>query len=141
MFAEPLRTGRAGNSLLCGALALSALACAEPDRIVFEREGAVVLEVEVRLAVDEAARRRGLRETEALGVDEGLLIQFPAASEVCIVNEGVTFPIDVVYAEGGRVGVVETAVPAGDASAPRSERGACERGSGRRFAGLSLSFR
>ncbi|MFW5921207.1 MAG: DUF192 domain-containing protein [Polyangiales bacterium] len=76
------------------------------------------LHVCAEVAETEEERRRGLKDRDSLAEDEGLLIVFPAEGEVCIVNEGVPFPIDVVYAaEGGEVVAVERDIPAGDSTA------------------------
>lgn len=59
----------------------------------------------------------GLRGREPLGPNEGLLLTFPIEDEICIVNDGVAFDLDVAYASAaGEIVAVERAVPAGDAS-------------------------
>lgn len=57
----------------------------------------------------------GLRGREALEPGEGLLLRSPVAGQVCVVNRGVSFDIDVAYAApDGTVVALERAVPAGD---------------------------
>ena len=80
-----------------------------------------VTEVQVEVASSEAARRDGLRGYDSLAADGGLLLSFPGASEVCIVNDGVAFAIDAVFAEGGVVTATELAIDAGDGT-PRCHR-------------------
>jgi uncharacterized membrane protein (UPF0127 family) len=66
-------------------------------------------------AVTAEERRRGLAGAPPLGPGEGLLLHFPTEGEVCIVNGGVDFPIDALYADrDGFVVAVETGIPAGD---------------------------
>lgn len=63
-------------------------------------------------------RMAGLRDRPPLSGDEGLLIVFPLEGEVCLVNDGVGYAIDAVYADdGGTVVAVEHDIPAGDATA------------------------
>ena len=51
------------------------------------------------IARSEAARMQGLRGHAPLAPGEGLLLAFSIEDELCIVNDGVTFPIDVLYAD------------------------------------------
>lgn len=65
-----------------------------------------------------AGRRVGLRDVAVLPDDRGLLLVFPVEDEVCIVNDGVGYPIDVIHAStDGEVVAIERAIPAGDATA------------------------
>lgn len=76
------------------------------------------LHVCVEIAESEQERRQGLKGRETLAPEDGLLIAFPLEGEACIANEGVSFPIDVVYAGAeGEVVAVERGVPADDATA------------------------
>lgn len=69
------------------------------------------------VADTEAARAQGLSGREALEADEGLLLDFPIADEICIVNEGVSFPIDAIYiAPDDTVIAIAPNLPAGDAT-------------------------
>ncbi len=63
----------------------------------------------VQVARTAEERREGLRLFGPLAVDEGLLLWFPGASEVCIQNRGVPQAIDIVFAEAGIVTAVESA--------------------------------
>lgn len=80
-------------------------------------EGEQRLEVAIAHEARSAEERmRGLRG-RSIADDEGLLIVFPSEGEVCIVNEGVDYAIDVVYANAeGTVISVQRDVPAGDAT-------------------------
>ena len=90
----------------------------DPVRARVERAGATVVDVEVELATTADERARGLRGHAPLGDGEGLVIELPQALEVCIVNDGVDFAIDAVYAgDGGDVVALEPAIAAGDATA------------------------
>ena len=93
------------------------LSCAHTDVARIENAGGVVLEVEVRIARSEAERRQGLQGMEPLQPGEGLWIEFPAAGEACIVNEGVGYALDLVFVLEGEVEVVERNVPAGASDA------------------------
>lgn len=69
------------------------------------------------VAESAADRMRGLRGAAPLEVGEALLLRFPIEGEVCIVNDGVSFPLDVLYADtDGLVVAVERDVAAGDAT-------------------------
>jgi uncharacterized membrane protein (UPF0127 family) len=69
----------------------------------------------VEIARTEAERRTGLRGRPDLAAGEGLLLRFPIEDELCIVNDGVAFPIDVLYADAsGGIVAIERAVAAGD---------------------------
>lgn len=76
--------------------------------------GEVVLDVRVDVARDEDERREGLRG-RVLAADEGLWIDFPAESEVCLVNDGVAFDVDALFVRDGRVAALRT-LAAGDAT-------------------------
>ena len=86
---------------------MALLGCGDDPRVAITRGSDVVLEVHVEVARDEDARREGLRGRD-LGDDEGLWMIFPAASEVCLVNDGVDFDVDAVFVVEGRVGSVAT---------------------------------
>lgn len=74
------------------------------------------LEVCAEVASTEAARRQGLTSRSTLAEDEGLLLDFPFADEICIVNQGVGFAIDAIYVDPtDRVTRVERSIDAGDA--------------------------
>lgn len=76
------------------------------------------LELCAEVADTEAARAQGLSGREGLEDDEGLLLDFPIADEICIVNGGVSFPIDAVYiAPDDAVIAIASNIPAGDATA------------------------
>ncbi|HJK91532.1 MAG TPA: DUF192 domain-containing protein [Polyangiaceae bacterium LLY-WYZ-15_(1-7)] len=107
-------------------LALAAglgVACGEDPRAVVEGpDGARRLLVHVQVARTAAERVQGLRGAESLAEDAGLWIAFPGEDEVCIVNEGVGFPIDALFVRADAVvEAVEAAIPAGDAT-PRCHR-------------------
>jgi len=92
------------------ALALSACGC--PTAAEVELGGASFC---VEVARTEAERTRGLRGRAPLGPDEGLLLAFPVEDEICVVNDGVGFALDVAYASGeGTVVAIEREVPADD---------------------------
>lgn len=60
-------------------------------------EGGIRAAFYVTIARTEAARRRGLRDSPPLQMDEGLLLEFPVQDEVCISNTGVESDIDAVF--------------------------------------------
>ncbi|MCB9592516.1 MAG: DUF192 domain-containing protein [Sandaracinaceae bacterium] len=68
-----------------------------------------------RVAATEAERLRGLRGEGPLAPGEGLLLPFPVEDEICIVNDGVSFALDVAYADAaGQVVAIERRLPAND---------------------------
>lgn len=72
----------------------------------------------VELAVTAEERRQGLRGHVPLGPGEALVLIFPRELEVCVVNSGVQFAIDAVFAaEDGDVLAIEHDIPADDGSA------------------------
>jgi uncharacterized membrane protein (UPF0127 family) len=88
-------------------------------RIERPDSGALVLEARAEVARTEAERRRGLRGHVPLAPGEALLIELSLElDDICVVNNGVSFEIDAVFARAdGTVVAVERAIPAGDASA------------------------
>jgi len=89
-------------------------------RVTVERAGSgeTILAVDAEVARTAEERRTGLRGHAPLGDGDGLLIEMPQALDICIVNDGVDFDIDAVYAAGdGTVIAVERAIPAGDPTA------------------------
>ena len=93
--------------------------CACPDGVLVEllsEGGGVTLSVCAEVLETEEARRSGLRGRTALASGEGVLLDFPLTSEICIVNDGVGFDIDAVYVgPDDRVVAIERRIPAGDA--------------------------
>ena len=80
----------------------------EPSRARVQRGATVLVDVEVDLAITARERTTGLRGRTTLAPSEGLVLAFPVASEVCLVNDGVPFPIDTIYADDdGAVVAVE----------------------------------
>ena len=81
---------------------------------IFDDAGNTVLDVAIDRAETEEERRIGLRG-RTLSDKEGLLIVLPAVSDVCIVNDGVTTDLDVLYFDAGlTVTYLERDVAAGD---------------------------
>ncbi len=98
-------------------LAAAATGCACPGGEEVRVSGATELTFCARVADTEAERREGLRGQPPLAAGEALLLPFAVEDEICIVNDGVSFPIDVLYAASdGRVVAIERGVPAGDAT-------------------------
>lgn len=96
------------------ALALVSTGCCDA-LVVQTSEGELTLCVEV--AETETARIEGLRGRDPLGPGEALHLPFPVEGEVCVVNDGVSFAIDALYADpDGAVVAVERGIPAGDAT-------------------------
>lgn len=93
---------RARSARTGACVALTLLACDTAPRVVVTRDEAVVLDLRAHVARDEDARRRGLRG-RALADDQGLFFVFPGTSEVCLVNDGVTFDVDALFVLDGRV--------------------------------------
>jgi uncharacterized membrane protein (UPF0127 family) len=94
------------------------IACGDRVDVRVERAGAAVLEIRAEVAATADERRAGLRGHPPLGPDEGLLIVMPEPLEVCIVNDGVDFAIDAIYAaDDGEVVAIERAIAAGDGTA------------------------
>jgi uncharacterized membrane protein (UPF0127 family) len=110
-------------TLTLALVAASACDAAAPlVRVESTGSGDQVLAVEVELALTAEDRALGLRGRAPLADTDGLLIELPRATEVCIVNDGVAFAIDAVYAaDDGAVVRVERAIAAGNATA-RCER-------------------
>ncbi len=102
----------------CGLLA----ACPDANtvRVTVERAGSgeTILSVDAEVARTADERRTGLRGHAALADGEGLLIEMPQPLDICIVNDGVDFPIDAIYAgAAGTVIAIERTIPAGDPTA------------------------
>src|SRR5690606_37801038 len=75
------------------------------------------------IATTELERRQGLAGRTELPPDRGLLLHFPLTGEVCIVNTGVVFDIDAIYAdELGTIVAIERGIPAQNSS-PRCVEG------------------
>jgi hypothetical protein len=102
----------------------AAVGCACPGGAAVTVETAdAPVQLCAEVARTEAERMRGLRGRAPLAPGEALLLEFPVEDEICIVNDGVSFPIDVLYAASDdTVVAVERDVPAGD-STPRCHRG------------------
>ncbi|MCA9582827.1 MAG: DUF192 domain-containing protein [Myxococcales bacterium] len=80
------------------AIALLSVGCTSPAAVALvDESGTVPLEVFVTFARSENERREGLRALPPLGMDEGLLLEFPVTGEVCIDNGGVPYAIDVIF--------------------------------------------
>jgi len=102
----------------CGLLA----ACPDGNtvRVTVERAGSgeTVLAVDAEVARTADERRAGLRGHAPLANGEGLLIEMPQPLDICIVNDGVDFAIDAIYAvDDGTVIAIERNIPAGDPTA------------------------
>jgi len=100
----------------CGLLA----ACPDGNtvRVTVERADAIVLAVDAEVARTADERRTGLRGHAPLADGEGLLIEMPQPLDICIVNDGVDFAIDAIYAAAdGTVIAIERNIPAGDPTA------------------------
>lgn len=96
---------------IAGLLAILGACSPCDDRRV--RVGA--LEICAEVADTEAARAQGLAGRAPLEADEGLLLDFPVADEICIVNAGVGFAIDAIYvAPSDEVVAIERDIPADD---------------------------
>lgn len=79
-------------------LVLLSMSCADETRaVIISADGVPVLDVEIERAVTARERQTGLRGHAPLDAHESLLIELPAPTEVCIVNDGVAFAIDAVY--------------------------------------------
>jgi len=95
-------------------LVLGGCACSSGVEVRIEDRGLAFCATVAETAAD---RMRGLRGAASLEAGEGLLLAFPIEGEVCIVNDGVSFPLDVVYVDtAGLVVAVERDVAAGDAT-------------------------
>ena len=82
---------------------------------IVDAQGLVRLVVDVETAETAIERSEGLSEYQALGPDEGLLLVFPTAGEVCITNRTVAFPIDVLFISADQQVIhIERELPAGD---------------------------
>jgi uncharacterized membrane protein (UPF0127 family) len=95
-------------------------ACEVAPRVLVrpEASSSPVIDVEVAVALTAAERARGLMGHPPLDEREGLLIELPQATQVCIVNNGVTFAIDAVYAGADhRVIAIAAAIASGDPTA------------------------
>lgn len=88
-------------------------------RIERSTSGQILLEAHhVELAVTAEERRQGLRGHLPLATGEALVLIFPRELEVCVVNNGVQFAIDAVFAaEDGKILAIEHDIPAADGSA------------------------
>ncbi|MGF1469777.1 MAG: DUF192 domain-containing protein [Sandaracinaceae bacterium] len=90
--------------------------CACPPAVVEALgDGEVLVDVCAPRVTGEAGLRRGLRGAAPLRDDEGLLLVLPTPRTVCIDNDGVTFPVDAVYAaDNGTIVARELDIPAHD---------------------------
>jgi len=64
---------------------------------LLDADGNVQLELEIAIAETEYERQEGLRLHGPLAENEALLLVFPKEAQVCITNNGVPFPIQVLY--------------------------------------------
>ena len=65
--------------------------------------------------IEGSFERGDLRVVRPLAPGEGLLLPFPVEDEICIVNDGVSFALDVAYADAaGQVIAIERRLPAND---------------------------
>ena len=109
-----------GASVLgASVLGASVLGCAgTPFATIRAPDGSPRLRVEVEIARTAEERMRGLRGRDALPEDLGLALQFPIEGSACIVNTGVPFAIDAVFADtSGVVRAVERGIPGDDPAA------------------------
>ncbi|HJL14207.1 MAG TPA: DUF192 domain-containing protein [Sandaracinaceae bacterium LLY-WYZ-13_1] len=115
---------RPGLAAVAAWSVLVALGCAcAGGRVVTVETADAALELCAEVATTEAERRQGLRGRAPLAPDEALLLDFPTPDEICIVNDGVDFAIDALYAApDGTVVAVERAIAAGDPT-PRCHPG------------------
>ena len=91
------------------AVLLLLLGCAnDPVVVVRSPEGVRRARYHVEVARTSSERMAGLRGVDSLAADEGLWIEFPVEDELCIVNSGVSFGIDVAWVRAGRVVAVES---------------------------------
>ena len=82
---------------------------------IVDAQGLVRLIVDVETAETAMERSEGLSEHQALGPNEGLLLVFPTAGEVCITNRTVAFPIDVLFISADQQVIhIERELPSGD---------------------------
>ncbi len=96
-------------------LLMSSVGCGGGETITIVRDGQEIATFSFVLASTAAEREQGLRGRNTLDSGEALLISFPRATEACILNTGVTFAIDAVYAgENGSVRAIERAIPSND---------------------------
>lgn len=104
------------------ALALASTSCTDELRAeIVSASGVAVLSVTIERATTARARQTGLRGHAPLDAHQGLLIELPVPTEVCIVNDGVRFPIDAVYLDDAdAVIAVARDIAAGDAT-PRCQ--------------------
>lgn len=120
--AEGGRALRAALAISLGGWALTGCACASGTELTITSAGAE-LGLCAEVAETEAERMRGLQGAEPLAPGEALLLPFPVEDRICIVNGGVGFAIDVLYAStDGTVVAIERGVPAGDET-PRCHDG------------------
>lgn len=82
---------------------------------IVDAQGLVRLTVDVETAETATERSEGLSKYQSLGANEGLLLVFPTTGEVCITNQTVAFPIDVLFISADRRVIhIEREVPARD---------------------------
>jgi len=82
---------------------------------IVDAQGLVRLTVDVEMAETATERSEGLSGYQSLGPNEGLLLLFPTADEVCITNQTVAFPIDVLFISADQQVIhIERELPAGD---------------------------
>jgi uncharacterized membrane protein (UPF0127 family) len=103
---------RSIGAVLLGALALAACGSdgSASPRTVEVRVGDA--RVQAELAVDEAARKRGLAGRDRLGENRGMLFVYPDREIRTYWMKGMRFPIDIVWIDRGRVTSVASDVPA-----------------------------
>ena len=110
---------RIGDLTAACALCIASSSCGDtPDQaLITNVEGERQLEVQIDVAETASERAVGLSTYEALGPNQGLLLVFPSAGEVCITNRDVAFPIDAIFISANReVLHVQRTLPASDAT-------------------------
>lgn len=97
---------------LSGALLTSSCQCPDEVRLTGAE---TTLSVCAERARTEDERARGLMGRDPLAPGEGLLLEWPVETELCLFNRGVDFAIDMVFADAaGTVVAIERGVSPGD---------------------------
>lgn len=108
---------------LLGAAGCATGECEGSLASVQSESGVSRLAVCAEVAATDDARRRGLVGRPALLEGEGLLLDFPAAGDVCLITADLAYDIDAILADAdGRVIAVERSLPAGQIT-PRCHAG------------------
>ena len=80
------------------------------------------IKIQVEIAKTDVERREGLSKKESLGDEEGMLFVFPQMNiQPPFWMKDMSFPIDIIWIDDGKVVQIDEDIPAPEANAPDEE--------------------